>query len=116
MLTDPISATKAPAMPADRLQPRVPPRHPLPASNRYEANPSQKAHCSLPAVMDGAYAAALRNWNPNLADFSPPLLKLRHALELSYDIVSVLRLLRSTLEIKLEQARSRARSSQRRFR
>ena len=46
---------------------------------------------------------ALRNLNLDLADLSPALLNLSEAPETARDIVNHLRLLRSTLDVKLNQ-------------
>jgi hypothetical protein len=46
---------------------------------------------------------SLRNLNLDLADLSPPLLLLSDRTKSSHEIVTQLRLLRSTLDIKLEQ-------------
>ncbi len=45
----------------------------------------------------------LRNLNLDLADLSPPLVKLATTPEASREIVTQLRLLRSTVDIKLDQ-------------
>jgi hypothetical protein len=47
--------------------------------------------------------AEMRNLNLDLADLSPPLMELAEAPGISNELVTQLRLLRSTLEIKLEQ-------------
>jgi len=47
--------------------------------------------------------AEMRNLNLDLADLSPPLMELAEAPGVSNELVTQLRLLRSTLEIKLEQ-------------
>jgi hypothetical protein len=46
---------------------------------------------------------SLRVLNLDLADLAPPLLKLSHTPQVSLELVSLLRLLRSTVEIKLDQ-------------
>jgi hypothetical protein len=46
---------------------------------------------------------SLRNLNLDLADLSPPLLLLADRTKSSHEIVTQLRLLRSTLDIKLEK-------------
>lgn len=46
---------------------------------------------------------ALRNLNLDLAELSPPLINLSRAPEASQEIVTQLRLLQSTLEVKLNQ-------------
>ncbi len=46
---------------------------------------------------------SLRSLNLDLADLSPPLLLLADRTKSSHEIVTQLRLLRSTLDIKLEQ-------------
>lgn len=46
---------------------------------------------------------SLRDLNLDLADLAPPLLKLSHTPHVSLELVSLLRLLRSTVEIKLDQ-------------
>lgn len=46
---------------------------------------------------------SLRNLTLDLAELSPPLLDLARAPEASHEIVTQLRLLRSTVEIKLNQ-------------
>jgi len=46
---------------------------------------------------------SLRNLNLDLADLSPPLLMLADRTKSSHEIVTQLRLLRSTLDVKLEQ-------------
>ena len=46
---------------------------------------------------------ALRNLNLDLAELSPPLIDLSRAPDKSQEIITQLRLLRSTLEIKLNQ-------------
>jgi hypothetical protein len=46
---------------------------------------------------------SLRNLNLDLADLSPPLLALADRSRSSHEIIAQLRLLRSTLDIKLEQ-------------
>jgi hypothetical protein len=54
---------------------------------------------------------SLRNLNLDLADLSPPLLTLASRANSSRELVTQLRLLRSTLDIKLDQfERSRTRS------
>jgi hypothetical protein len=45
----------------------------------------------------------LRNLNLDLADLSPPLLRLTDRANSSRELVTQLRLLRSTLDIKLDQ-------------
>jgi hypothetical protein len=45
----------------------------------------------------------LRNLNLDLADLSPPLLRLTDRVNSSRELVTQLRLLRSTLDIKLDQ-------------
>ena len=53
----------------------------------------------------------LRNLNLDLADLSPPLLRLTDRTDSSRELVTQLRLLRSTLDVKLDQLeRSDARS------
>ncbi len=47
--------------------------------------------------------ATLRNLNLDLADLSPPLVKLATTPEASREIVTQLRLLRSTVDVKLGQ-------------
>lgn len=46
---------------------------------------------------------ALRNLNLDLAELSPPVLNLSQAPDASFEIVMQLRLLRSTVDIKLNQ-------------
>jgi hypothetical protein len=62
---------------------------------------------------------SLRNLNLDLADLSPPLLQLADRANSSRDLVTQLRLLRSTLDVKLDQferTRTRNLESGRRFR
>jgi hypothetical protein len=62
---------------------------------------------------------SLRNLNLDLADLSPPMLTLADRANLSRELVTQLRLLRSTLDIKLDQferATPRTRESARTFR
>ena len=47
--------------------------------------------------------STLRNLNLDLADLSPPLLRLADRANSSRELVTQLRLLRSTLDIKLDQ-------------
>lgn len=57
--------------------------------------------------------------NLDLAGFSPPVLKLGTSPEVSHEIITQLRLLRSTVEVKLNQFEQRPRAglfSSRRFR
>ena len=61
----------------------------------------------------------LRNLNLDLADLSPPLLRLTDRANSSRELVTQLRLLRSTLDIKLDQlerTEPRIRESARAFR
>jgi len=63
--------------------------------------------------------AALRDLNLDLADLSPPLLQVAEAPGVSSELVTQLRLLRSTLEVKLrqfEQARHPGHGAERKFR
>ncbi len=53
----------------------------------------------------GELAEALRNLNLDLAELSPPVLRLSRHPAASREIVTLLRLLRSTVEIKLKQFR-----------
>ena len=46
---------------------------------------------------------SLRNLNLDLADLSPPVLDLAQAPQASHEIITQLRLLRSTVEVKLDQ-------------
>ncbi len=48
---------------------------------------------------------ALRNVNLDLAELSPPMLRLSHHPAALREIITLLRLLRSTVEIKLKQFR-----------
>ncbi len=61
----------------------------------------------LPSESDRGFVQSLmqslRNLNLDLADLSPPLLLLADRTRSSHEIVTQLRLLRSTLDIKLEQ-------------
>jgi hypothetical protein len=62
---------------------------------------------------------SLRNLNLDLADLSPPMLTLTDRANSSRELVTQLRLLRSTLDIKLDQferATPRTRESARTFR
>lgn len=62
---------------------------------------------------------SLRNLNLDLADLSPPLLLLADRANSSRDLVTQLRLLRSTLDVKLDQferSGSRGAEGARRFR
>jgi hypothetical protein len=56
---------------------------------------------------------SLRNLNLDLADLSPPMLQLADRANSSRELVTQLRLLRSTLDVKLDQfERSGARSAE----
>lgn len=46
---------------------------------------------------------SLRNLNLDLAELSPPVLDLTQAPQASHEIITQLRLLRSTVEVKLDQ-------------
>jgi len=46
---------------------------------------------------------SLRNLNLDLAELSPPVLDLAQAPQASHEIITQLRLLRSTVEVKLDQ-------------
>ena len=62
---------------------------------------------------------SLRNLNLDLAELSPPVLDLAQAPQASHEIITQLRLLRSTVEVKLDQFERAGRSGmwmQRRFR
>jgi len=62
---------------------------------------------------------SLRNLNLDLAELSPPVLDLAQAPQASHEIITQLRLLRSTVEVKLDQFERAGRSGMwlhRRFR
>jgi hypothetical protein len=62
---------------------------------------------------------SLRDLNLDLADLAPPLLKISQAGDVRHEIVTLLRLLRSTAEVKLnqfEQARPLGLRDERKFR
>ena len=53
---------------------------------------------------------SLRNLNLDLAELSPPVLDLAQAPQASHEIITQLRLLRSTVEVKLDQFERAGRS------